>query len=129
VKLFGAELWARRRGLNPLETPERRDAAYVCDHWSCSPGPAAPVRLAAAWNLKRPLKDGRPEEICALAEVVILRNDVNPQGCRAPLILTGADFAKGGSAELFRQADGQWRINWAQARRGRRPWTWGLDTR
>src|SRR6201999_1461409 len=45
VKLFGAELWARRRGLVPLESEAARDALYQCDHWSCAPGPGAPVRL------------------------------------------------------------------------------------
>src|SRR5204862_6387977 len=54
VKLFGAELWARRRGLRPLETEAQRDRAFDCDHWSCAAGAAAPVRVAAAWNVKRP---------------------------------------------------------------------------
>jgi competence protein ComEC len=44
-------------------------------------------------------------------------------------VLTGADFAAGGSAELTRRADGGWRIVWAQDLRGRRPWTWGVDPR
>ena len=38
------------------------------------------------------------------------------------LILSAADFRKGGSAELYRRADG-WRIVWAQPLRGQRPWT------
>ena len=129
VKLFGAELWSRRRGLEPIESEPIRDAAYACDNLSCAPGAAAPVRLAAAWNLKRPLPPGRLEAMCAGAEVVVLRNDFNPQICGAPLVLTGADFARGGSAELFRQPDGRWRVAWAQDLRGRRPWTWGLDLR
>ena len=128
VKLFGAELWSRRRGLTPLISEAERDARFACDHWSCAPGPKAPVRLAEAWNLKRPLKPGRLEELCAGAEVVILRNDVRPESCAAPLVLTGADFARGGSAEMYRQGQG-WRIVWAQDLRGRRPWTWGYDPR
>ncbi|WP_293906922.1 ComEC/Rec2 family competence protein [Phenylobacterium sp.] len=128
VKLFGAELWARRRGLTPLETEAARDARFDCDHWSCAPGPGAPVRLAAAWNLKRPLKDGRLAAICAGAELVILRNDFPPESCAAPRVLTGVDFAAGGSAELYRQGAG-WRIVWAQDLRGHRPWTWGYDPR
>ena len=36
--------------------------------------PFGPVRLAAAWNLRRPLEAGRLEALCAGAEVVILRN-------------------------------------------------------
>ena len=129
VKLFGAELWSRRRGLEPVESEAARDAVYQCDHLSCAPRALAPVRLAAAWNLKRPLPPGRLEALCSRAEVVVLRNDFSPQSCSAPVVLTGADFASGGSAELYRQPDGHWRVTWAQAGRGRRPWTWGLDLR
>jgi competence protein ComEC len=111
-----------------LETEADRDARFDCDHWSCAPGPAAPARLAAAWNLKRPLKDGRLEALCAGAEIVVLRNDFRPDSCAAPLVLTGADFAAGGSAEIYRQGAG-WKVVWAQAARGRRPWTWGYDPR
>ncbi len=130
VKLFGAELWARRRGLTPLETDAARDKAFVCDHWSCSPGPTAPLRVAAAWNVKRALKPGRLEELCGSAELVILRNDFRPETCpAASLVLTGQDFDRGGSAELYRTAPGRWRVVWAQDLRGRRPWTWGPDPR
>ena len=128
TKLFGAELWSRRRGLTPLETEAARDARFACDAWSCAPLPAARVQLAAAWNLKRPLKPGRLEQLCAGAAIVVLRNDFRPEACRAPLVLTGRDFAAGGSAELYRQGKG-WRIVWAQDQRGRRPWTWGADPR
>lgn len=128
VKLFGAELWARRRGLNPLATETVRDRAFGCDRWSCAPGPDAPVNLAAAWNLRRPLKPGRLEALCAQADIVVLRNDVRPESCAAPVVLTGRDFAAGGSAELYRSQNG-WRIVWAQDLRGRRPWTWGYDPR
>ena len=129
VKLFGAELWARRRGLAPLKTEAARDVNYDCDHWSCTPLATAPLKIASAWNVKRPLKDGRFAQMCGSAEVVILRNDFPAESCPAPLVLTGADFARGGSAELYRQAPGRWRVVWAQDQRGRRPWTWGPDLR
>ncbi|WP_293383477.1 ComEC/Rec2 family competence protein [Phenylobacterium sp.] len=129
VKLFGAELWARRRGLVPQETEASRDALYDCDHWSCSPKPDAPLKIASAWNGKRPLKPERFAQLCAGAELVILRNEAPQDACPAPLVLTGADFARGGSAELFRDGPGKWRIVWAQTVRGRRPWTWGPDLR
>lgn len=128
VKLFGAELWARRRGLTPLESEAERDARFDCDLWSCAPGRQATLPVAAAWNLRRPLKPGRLDDLCARAELVLFRNDVPPQACPAPYVLTGADFARGGSAELWRTGDG-WRIVWAQDRRGRRPWSWGYDPR
>jgi competence protein ComEC len=128
VKLFGAELWARRRGLTPLETEADRDRAFDCDHWSCRPRANAPVRLAEAWNVRRPLKPGRLDALCDGAEIVVLRNDFRPDSCPGALVLTGADFARGGSAELYRTTGG-WRLVWAQDLRGRRPWSWGLDTR
>ncbi|HEY3951326.1 ComEC/Rec2 family competence protein [Phenylobacterium sp.] len=129
VKLFGAELWARRRGLEPLETEAARNVFYDCDHWSCTPLAAAPLKVASAWNLKRPLKEGRFAQMCGSAELVILRNDFPPESCAAPVVLTGADFARGGSAELYRDGPGRWRVIWAQDERGRRPWTWGPDLR
>jgi len=129
VKLFGAELWARRRGLEPVETEAARDAVYDCDRQSCAPKPGSPVRLGAAWNLKRPLPPGRLETLCARSEVVVLRNDFPQASCRAPLVLTGVDFRRGGAAELYRRTAGGWRVVWAQDARGRRPWTWGLDLR
>ncbi|MGZ3376692.1 MAG: ComEC/Rec2 family competence protein, partial [Phenylobacterium sp.] len=129
VKLFGAELWARRRGLVPQENDAIRDASYDCDHWSCAPLATGRVKVAAAWNMKRPLKEGRFAQMCGSSEVVILRNDEAPEACAAPLVLTGTDFARGGSAELFRESASKWRIVWAQDERGRRPWTWGPDPR
>lgn len=129
VKLFGAELWARRRGLEPQTTPAVRDAAYDCDPWSCTPIATAPLKVAAAWNVRRPLKEGRFAQICGSSELVILRNDFPPESCGAPLVLTGVDFARGGAAELWRLGPGRWRVVWAQDLRGRRPWTWGPDPR
>jgi competence protein ComEC len=127
VKLFGAELWARRRGLTPGAAADTRN--YGCDAWSCAPGQGAPAPIAAAWNLKRPLKPGRLEALCGSAEVLIIRNLERPASCAAKLILTGEDFAQGGAAELYRRNDGSWRVVWAQDLRGRRPWTWGSEYR
>ena len=129
VKLFGAELWARRRGLTPVEAEPTRDAAYDCDSWSCLPRATAPVRIAAAWNVRQSLAPERLDALCGSAEVVVLRNDFRPVSCAGPLVLTGRDFALGGAAELYRQSGGQWRVVWAQDLRGRRPWTWGPDLR
>ena len=87
--------------------------------------PVRAVRVAAAWNVKRPLKPGRLDELCGSAELVILRNDFRPESCPAPAVLTGEDFARGGSAELYRWGPGRWGVVWAQDARGRRPWSWG----
>jgi competence protein ComEC len=128
VKLFGAELWARRRGLDPSGGEAERDLAYDCDHWSCLPKPGAPVPVAAAWNVKRELKPERLAAICGSAELIILRDHFQPGTCPGKLVLSGEDFEAGGSAELYRRADG-WKVRWAQDLRGRRPWTWGPDPR
>ena len=125
VKLFGAEFWAGRRGLVPLKEEAARDRLYDCDRWSCSPRPGAPP-IAAAWNLTRPLKPGRLEILCRDAEVLIVRAPGPPPNCPKALVLSGADFARGGAAELYRTPSG-WRVVWAQDLRGRRPWTWGPE--
>jgi len=129
VKRFGAELWARRRGLVPSTTAAPLAGMYDCDRQSCRPKRGAPVAVAAAWNLKRPLPAGRLESMCAGAELVVLRNDFDPRACGAGVVLNGADFRRGGAAEFYRRPDGGWRVVWAQDLRGRRPWTWGLDLR
>lgn len=127
VKRFGAELWARRHGLS-VDDAVTPDVRFDCDRWSCAPTAASPVRVSAAWNLRRPLPAARIARLCATADVVIIRNALRPQGCAAGLVLSGDDFAAGGAAELYR-VDGGWRVVWAQSLRGRRPWTWGYDPR
>lgn len=129
VKLFGAELWARRRGLDPSGGQAMRDLGYDCDHWSCLPKPGAPAEVAAAWNLKRELKPDRLTAICNSAEIIVLRDRFQPGTCPGKLLLTGGDFEAGGSAELWRGDDGVWRVRWAEELRGRRPWTWGPNVR
>ena len=120
VKLFGAEFWARRRGLVPILTEEARDRFYACDRLSCAPGPTAAVKVAGAWNVQRPLPPERIAQLCEGAEVVVIRNDFRPAKCGAQVLLTGADFAAGGAAELYRGPEG-WTVQWAQPLRGRRP--------
>ncbi|WP_245620156.1 ComEC/Rec2 family competence protein [Phenylobacterium immobile] len=125
VKRFGAELWARRRGLEPTLTEAERNGFFQCDAWSCGPTAHAPLKIAATWNVSRPLKTGRLEALCADADILVLRAGRAPGRCVGPLILTQADFARGGSAEIFRTEKGAWRLAWSQDLRGHRPWTWG----
>jgi competence protein ComEC len=61
--------------------------------------------------------------------MIVLRDDFPEGVCPGKLVLTGADFERGGAAELYRQPDGGWKVRWAQDLRGRRPWTWGPDPR
>lgn len=128
VKRFGAEIWARRRGMEPTTREEERDQIFACDAWSCAPTARAPVRIAATWNIARPLKPGRLDALCQ-ADILVLRAGDPPAGCDAGLMLTQADFERGGAAEIFRTQAGGWRVAWSQDLRGRRPWTWGPDPR
>lgn len=119
AKRFGAELWARRRGLEPATW-----SLYACDRRVCAPGLGAPVRLALAWSRKTP----DPETLsglCVQSEIVVIRGPAPvraPPLCAETVLLTGDDFARLGAAELYRRPNG-WRIVWAQPLRGERPWS------
>jgi competence protein ComEC len=123
VKRFAAELWSRRRGLAPTEDEALRDALFACDRWSCVP--AGGPSVAMVWS-RKPVEAARLAALCARAEVVVIRGDADPEVCPGRLVLTAADFERGGSAELHRDPKG-WRVQWAQDLRGRRPWTWGPE--
>lgn len=129
VKRFGAEIWARRRGLEVADTPQtdlaRRNAAYDCDRWSCLPRPGAQP-VAAVWTRRATTIDKKLPAFCAHAEVVVVRGAVEARACPGRLVLSDADFRKGGSAELYRTPQG-WRVVWAQPLRGDRPWTRGVS--
>ena len=120
AKLFAAELWARRRGLTPAE-PSARDVDYDCDRWSCAPrqGAAGP-RIAAVFTRRASTIEKKLPLFCEWAEVVVVRGEA--PACAAALTLTEAEFARGGSAELYRTPSG-WKVVWAQDLRGQRPWT------
>lgn len=108
---FALEVWARRRGLtlDDVDSPDLFD----CNRRRC-------LGEVAQWNQRRVPDEKTLAELCR-ARVVVFRSEA-PQGCRADLILSAADFRAGGSAELYREAQG-WRIVWAQPLRGQRPWT------
>lgn len=119
ARRFGAELWARRRGLAIGET---RD--FECSTYACEPGDAAPVALALSWS-RKDVTGQTLGGLCLDAEIVVLRGGVQgapPASCAGRIVLTGEDFAAGGAAELYRRGDGWW-IVWAQPLRGRRAWS------
>jgi competence protein ComEC len=122
VKLFGAELWARRRGLQPVKDAAARDRLYACDRWSCAPRPGTAPSVAMVWS-RKPVDPGRLAALCRDSEVVLVRGEADPAACPGRLVLTARDFSRGGAVELYRQ-DGRWRAVWAQDLRGRRPWSW-----
>jgi competence protein ComEC len=119
AKRFGAELWARRRGLTPATWN-----LYACDKRVCAPGLGAPVLLSLAWSRRAPdaeILSG----LCVNSEVVVLRGPAperTPPLCVDTVLLTAEDFARGGAAELYHRPDG-WRVVWAQPLRGYRPWS------
>jgi competence protein ComEC len=120
AKLFAAELWARRRGLT-LAPADARGSAYDCDRWSCAPRQESDdPRIAAIFTRRSSTIDKKQPLFCDWAEVVVVRGEAS--ACSKALTLTETDFARGGSAELYRTAAG-WRVVWAQDLRGQRPWT------
>ena len=119
AKRFGAELWARRRGLTPATW-----SLYACDKRTCAPALGAPVRLSIAWSRKTPDAETL-SGLCVRSEVVVVRAaapERTPPLCADTVLLTAEDFERGGAAELYRRPDG-WRIVWAQPLRGDRPWS------
>ncbi len=119
AKRFGAELWARRRGLEPATW-----SLYVCDKRICAPALGAPVQLSLAWSRRTPDAETLAG-LCVKSEVVVIRGPAPervPPLCAGTVLLTAEDFSRGGAAELYRRPDG-WRIVWAQPLRGDRPWS------
>jgi competence protein ComEC len=121
VKLFAAELWARRRGLEPVKDAVARDRLFACDRWTCAPRPGGPS-VAFIWSRRAP-DVATLSALCRQAEVVIVRGDAPADACPGRLVLDGADFSARGALELRRTPAG-WRAAWAQDLRGRRPWSW-----
>lgn len=123
VRSYATQLWAQRRGLQvPADMAQARGAFFDCDFWSCAPRPGVTPSLAIWWTRRAPKPD-RLAELCARADVLVLKAEADlPHACRGVLVLRPADFAAGGAAELFRDKAG-WRIAWSQPLRGRRPWT------
>jgi competence protein ComEC len=120
---FAADLWARRRGLAEPDVAHVEavlDEHFTCDRRSCVPKGAEPI---SGWWGKKPPSAEQLAALCQ-AEVVVLRSaaPVLPPQCAGRLVLDQAAFARGGSAELWREG-GRWRIVWAQALRGTRPWS------
>jgi competence protein ComEC len=120
TKLFAAELWARRYG---LDLPEDGEAAlagvFDCTGQGCRAAYAGYPRLSAWWTIRQP----KPEALaamCASSDILVMKAKVElPETCAQVPVLRPSDFKAGGAAEVY--ADG--RIVWAQPLRGKRPWT------
>jgi competence protein ComEC len=114
---FASDLWARRRGLAIIKDEGRLARRFDCTRWGCVTR-AGQGTSAAGWWTRRAPKPRQLADLCR-ADVVVLKGD---WPCEADLVLRPADFARGGSAELYRSGNG-WRIVWASELRGTRPWT------
>jgi competence protein ComEC len=128
ARVYATQLWAQRRGFTlPADPVASTRSAFACDRKGCLPiGPARPA-IAASWMRKTPAV-GRFSELCARADIVVLRSMFAPaRPCGGALVLTRADFERLGSAEVY-AAPGGWRLSWSQPPRGRRPWTAGAET-
>jgi competence protein ComEC len=123
VRAYATGQWAQRRGLAiPKDMASARSALFDCDYWSCAARPGVTPALGVWWTRRKPHEE-RLAELCARSDILVLRADVDrPPACRDTLVLTPADFARGGAAEVY-GGRRNWRIIWSQPLRGRRPWT------
>ena len=121
-KAFASDLWARRRGLlQPADPAAAVAGRFDCDRSRCLPLSQTAPRLAAWWTRRSPPAED-VNALCSSADIVIFRRDAAPEGCAATAVLTGTDFTRGGSVEVYRAAGG-WSFTWANDVRGSRPWT------
>ena len=117
AKRFGADLWARRRGLTVDERPQ-----FICKRKICRSPQDASVALSL-WQGRKAPDQAQWQLLCSRTEVVIVRADAAvPSTCQAQMVFTARDLAKSGSIELWRGPQG-WRWLEAERLRGHRPWT------
>jgi competence protein ComEC len=123
VRSYATQLWAQRQGLAiPADMARARGALFDCDYWSCVARPGVSPSLAIWWTKRKPKPD-RLAELCARADILVLKAAITlPATCRDAIVLRPGDFASGGAAEVFKAPRG-WRIAWSQPLRGQRPWS------
>lgn len=122
VRRFGAEVWARRRGLELAAEPASGAADQLCGPYACQAG-VGDLPVAVIWTRRPAVLAREFRTACASADLIILRGR-RPEGpCRSSVVLDQADFETGGALELWRRRDGGWDALWAQPIRGDRPWS------
>ena len=124
VRQFAVDVWSRRRGVEPSERPPE---AWACDRFSCAPAEPGAGPLAMWWGRRAPSLE-EIDVLCRSAPVVSVRATVAglPASCERRLVLDGADYARGGAVELWRDGPAsanRWRAVWAAEVRGDRPWS------
>ncbi|MEN5114505.1 ComEC/Rec2 family competence protein [Brevundimonas diminuta] len=122
VRQFASDLWSRRRGLEAVGRPGE---GWTCKRSFCAPEDREGA-LALWWGKAAPGAE-EMDQMCRNAEVISVRAVVAalPPSCEGRLVLDGADHARGGSVELWRDEAGGWRALWTAEVRGRRPWSGG----
>lgn len=124
VREFAVDVWTRRRGVPPVE---RVTEAWACTRVSCAPAEVDGAPLAIWWGRRAPSPD-EIDALCRSAPVVSVRATLSglPPSCEGRLVLDGADYARGGAVELWRDGPAsanRWRAVWAAEVRGDRPWS------
>ena len=124
VRQFAVDVWSRRRGVEPAE---RAADGWACTRFSCAPAEPGAGPLAMWWGRRAPSLE-QVDALCRSAPVVSVRPAVAvlPASCEGRLVLDGADYARGGAVELWREGPtsaGRWRAVWAADVRGDRPWS------
>jgi competence protein ComEC len=124
VRLYATQLWAQRRDLGqPADPVSAQRALWDCNRTACAPTAFKHPAIAAWWTKRAP-PAGRLAQMCAHADILILRASAPlPSACDDVTVLGRAAFDRGGAAEIFPAPGGGWRFVWAQPIRGRRPWT------
>jgi competence protein ComEC len=122
-KLFGAQLWANRRGLHiDAEGLPVRNAHFACGRTACRSITSDSPRLSVWWTIRKP-KAADLDAFCQSSDILVMKADVAlPPACDGVTVLSPIDFRTKGSAEIYPEGNG-WRLSWAQPLRGDRPWT------
>ena len=123
VRAFASNAWTTRRGLlTPFDPQAEADLAFDCDRSACAPKATTRPALGAWWS-RRAAPPDLLASLCRASDIVIVRGpEPGAETCPGALMLTQADFTRGGSAEVYATPSG-WRVSWAQAVRGLRPWS------
>jgi competence protein ComEC len=127
VRKFASDAWIVHRGLIAPFDPEAETAlAFDCNRTQCLPHAGIAPAIGAWWTKRTPKPDAL-DDLCRASAILILKADVaTPPACDGVLVLRPADFARGGSAEIYPSAKGDgWRLDWSSDWRGLRPWTGG----
>lgn len=124
VRQFAVDVWTRRRGMPPVA---RGREGWVCTRFSCAPARPGAGPLAMWWGRRVPTPE-QVDGLCRSAPVVSVRAPLSalPASCEGRLVLDGADYARGGAVELWRDGPAsanRWRAVWSAGVRGDRPWS------